>query len=274
MKRPKRIAIALDTISVLKKGSYTNGYGETINLKADQSAAEKGTKLFSPEALIKLTEGPFPEGKKYETEFQVNGLTTLDSVRNEVKDGGKLLCLNFASAKKPGGGFLNGAVAQEESIARASGLYPCLLEAQAYYDINRSTKTALYTDYMIYSPGVPIFKYEEGEPMDNYILASVITAPAVNAGVVIGREPENVDMIEPIMERRIDMVLAICRSYGYETLILGAWGCGVFRNDPVTIAGMFSEKLRGKYEGAFKKVVFSIYSRDQRYITPFKHHFG
>jgi len=69
------------------------------------------------------------------------------------------------------------------------------------------------------------------------------------------------------------MVLAICQKHQYKTLVLGAWGCGVFRNDPEIIAGMFQELLFGKYRGQFKRVVFSIYSKNERFILPFQEKF-
>ena len=71
----------------------------------------------------------------------------------------------------------------------------------------------------------------------------------------------------------MDMVLAICAENNYKTLILGAWGCGVFRNDPVIIAKMFKEQLTGKYKNIFNKVVFAIYSKDERFIRPFRKEF-
>ena len=41
-----------------------------------------------------------------------------------------------------------------------------------------------------------------------------------------------------------------------DVLVLGAWGCGVFRNDPDMVAGIFRELLGpdGRYWGRFQKV--------------------
>ena len=187
----------------------------------------------------------------------------------------RIVALNFASARNPGGGFLGGSQAQEESVARASGLYPCLTNnGKDYYTINRETKSCIYTDHIIYSPSVPVFKQENGDLMETPVFASIITAPAVNAGVVRRKEPKNVKNILPRMKQRTDMVLGICQKHGYETLILGAWGCGVFQNIPIDIAKIFHELLETKYKNQFKRVVFAIYARNPRFITPFQEVFG
>jgi len=274
MKRSTRREIARDTLAILDKGFFTNEEGEEINISKAQSYAESNTTLYTPERLNDLINSNPIKKEVANTKFVVNGLTTLDSVRAEYEENQNIICLNFASARNPGGGFLNGSQAQEESIARATGLYRCQLKAETYYKKNRAITTCLYTDHMIYSPRVPIIKNESGENLESLTFCSVITAPAVNTGVVLRNEPENIDKIEPFMKKRIEMVLAICKERGYEVLVLGAWGCGVFRNDPEVVAEMFADFLKGKYKNQFKKVVFSIYSKDERFIKPFQKHIG
>jgi len=127
---------------------------------------------------------------------------------------------------------------------------------------------------MIYSPNVPIFKNEDGINLEELTCCGIITAPAVNAGVVKSREPERIDEIEEIMKRRIRKVLAISLEYGHRSIVLGAWGCGVFRNDPKDVARYFREILETSYENKFEKIVFAIYGRDERFINPFYDEFG
>ena len=270
MKKSKRALIAKNTLEILRRGYYKNQNGKQVTIAKAQKEAEKGTILYKPDDLLELIESIDLEQTGADTEFVVNGLTSLDSVRNEYHSEENLVCLNFASARNPGGGFLNGSQAQEESIARATGLYPCQLKAEGYYLSNRKIRTCLYTDHIIYSPKVPVIKNEAGDLLDQPVFASIITAPAVNTGVVLRNEPDNIPEIEPVMKRRMDMVLAICKKHQYQTLILGAWGCGVFRNDPEVIAVMFKDLLFGKYKNQFKKVVFSVYAKDERFINPFK----
>lgn len=274
MKRSTRALIAKDTLAILKKGHYQNSLGKTIHFAKAQKAAEQQTVLYEPQQLLNLIGKPLPPPPYTTTEFVVNALSTLDAARKEYTINEKIVCLNFASAKNPGGGFLNGSQAQEESIARATGLYTCQLKAEYYYKENRKFSSCLYTDHIIYSPKVPIIKDEEGRLLDEPSFCSIITAPAVNAGAVKRNEPNNVKKINSFMQRRMDMVLSICKEKQYDTLILGAWGCGVFQNDPATIADLFKELLMGKYNNQFKRVVFAIYAKDERFIKPFQTEFG
>jgi uncharacterized protein (TIGR02452 family) len=128
---------------------------------------------------------------------------------------------------------------RKKGLARSSGLYPCLGEHMAMYRINRGNDSCLYTDDMIYSPDVPVIKDDEGDLLDKPYLLSIITAPAVNAGVVVRNEPQHIDQIAPFMMRRMEKVLALALVRGHKNLILGAWGCGVFQNDPKDVAAYF-----------------------------------
>lgn len=110
-----------------------------------------------------------------------------------------MLALNFASARHPGGGFLGGSQAQEESLARASGLSPCLNQFQEMYDTNQRFSSCLYTDHMIYAPDVPVFRDDDDRLLEEPFLVSILTAPAVNAGAVRRNEPHHVQHIEPVM---------------------------------------------------------------------------
>lgn len=271
----KRKQIAEDTLRIIEQGYFITPDQKKVNIKEAQAAAVAGTKVYVPEETDQMIDiGVYPERFK-STEIIVNNSTTLNATRQLIDEGHQnILCLNFASAKNAGGGFLGGAQAQEESIARASGLYPCLLTASEYYQSNRKMKSCIYTDYMIYSPGVPIFKLESGENMDHLKTTAVITAPAVNTGVVASRQPDQVPMIAAIMKRRIEKVLAIALEHGHDTLVLGAWGCGVFRNDPKDMAEYFREVIDTRFNGAFKKIVFAIYSSNERFITPFMNAFS
>jgi len=94
-------------------------------------------------------------------------------------------------------------------------------------------------------------------------LASVISAPAPNAGALAQNEPGNMVLLEPAMRRRAELVLQTAQGHGVDKLVLGAWGCGVFRNDPRMVARVFSELLStfGIFERAFGEVVFAVYDR-------------
>ncbi len=265
--------IAEDTLEILKNGRFETPMGEVISFAEQQHFAVENTIVYTPTMSDELIvrHQPVATGN---TSIEVTRESSLGAILRLLAEGRKdVLCLNFASAKNPGGGFLGGAQAQEESIARSSGLYPCQLGATAYYEANRHTKSCFYTDYMIYSPSVPILKKDDGTTVDELMTAAIITAPAVNTGVVKHREPERLPEIETVMKRRMEKVLAIALAHDHKTIILGAWGCGVFQNDPAEIAKCFKEVIDTRFKHDFEKIVFAVYARDERFITPFIEYF-
>ncbi|MEM7368685.1 MAG: TIGR02452 family protein [Bacteroidota bacterium] len=274
MKRSNRREIARDSLKIIEAGQYQLNDGRIVSIRSAQEAAEAATIVYTSEELegMRKTLPSF----NFSTEYRVVADTTFDATRQLIQEGrDNPYALNFASAKNPGGGFLNGSQAQEESLARASGLYPCLLTAQhAYYELHRNTRSCMYTDTMIYAPLVPIFKDEKGNLLPELLTASILTSPAVNAGVVRRKEPDRVGEIVDVMRIRIEKVLSVAAHHGHRTLILGAWGCGVFRNDPEEIAELFQEALQGPFAGMFELVVFAVYARDERFISPFRRLFG
>lgn len=262
MKRTERASLAKDTVAICDAGFYSTADKKRIDIKSTLDNAKKGTVLYSPENpptnKISTEKHPTLLSTRNETAFQA--LDRLSKTR-----GSHIACLNFASARNPGGGFLNGSLAQEEALACASGLYPCLLEAPQYYERNRANRSALYLDLAIFSPGVPFFRNDAGHLLASPILASVITSPAPNAGAVATNEPHNTALVEPTLRRRAEQVLAIAAAHDIERLILGAWGCGVFRNDPKVVAKIFAELLKppGKFAGVFQEVAFAVFDRSE-----------
>lgn len=185
--------------------------------------------------------------------------------------------MNFASAKNPGGGFLGGSSAQEESLARSSGLYACINQMKQMYEANRAHRSCLYTDHMIYSPRVPVIRDDDGVLLENPYCASFLTVPAVNAGAVRNNEPKNVDRIAPTMIQRMERLLSVAVIQGHDYLILGAWGCGVFKNDAGNVAQWFYDHLIGNatFQARFNTVVFAVtdWSDERRFIGPFEKRF-
>ena len=130
--------------------------------------------------------------------------------------------------------------------------------------------------HLIYSPNVPWFRTRSRDDPHTLFLASVITAPAPNAGVVLSREPDALTKIEAALRRRAGLVLAVAAANGHRTILLGAWGCGVFRNDPALVADAFGYWLESdKFAGAFDRAVFAIFdrSKDRATLAAFKQRF-
>ena len=272
MSREQRAATARETVAICDEGFYLAPGGSRVGIADALAHARTGTILYSPEN----PPAEFSRQERRETRFEARDETTFQALERLAVRGGHVACLNFASAKNAGGGFLNGSLAQEEALACASGLYPCLLAAPEYYDRNRAHRSTIYLDLAIFSPQVPFFRNDQGALLERPILASVITSPAPNAGAVAQNEPGNLPLVEPALWRRAEMVLQIAAAHEVDRLVLGAWGCGVFRNDPEMVAAIFAELLRGKFMGVFTEVAFAVYDRAKEKATlrPFVERFG
>jgi uncharacterized protein (TIGR02452 family) len=243
MNRHERARLAQETLAILQRGSYVAPGGSTVMLGGAIADACDETKLYPPSAYAALVDRLPPPAEDGSTTVHVSNQTTLQAARLLRQRYRRIACLNFASAKHPGGGFLGGSEAQEESLARASALYATLQTQPAFYDRHRRERSSLYTDQVIFSPDVPVFRDDDGQLLDAPWTASFLTAAAVNAGAIHRNEPARVAEIVPVMEGRTRMVLAVAAAHGCEALVLGAWGCGVFRNDPATIAAIFARAL-------------------------------
>lgn len=259
MSRNHNAAIAADTISILERGQYTSPSGRVVQIKHDLERAVTGTKLYTPDELHRLQ--PLNE-KRFEMVLEFTPESTLEAaarLSRERED--TVMCLNFASAKNPGGGFLGGAQAQEESLARSSGLYPCLTSQPAFYEFHRRQHDLLYSDHMIYSPDVPVFRDDAGTLLETPYLAAFITSPAPNAGAIESNQPQSLEQIPDVLERRAAKILTLAERHKRVRLVLGAWGCGVFRNDPATVAQAFATHLArgGSFDGLFECVTFAIF---------------
>jgi uncharacterized protein (TIGR02452 family) len=267
MKRSTRTLMAQQTVAICDAGFYVAPSGLRVDIGGHLDRAKSGTILYSPE---KSPTQNARVASVVSTRFELRNETTFHALaRLAASSSGHLACLNFASAKNPGGGFLNGSLAQEEALACASGLYPCLLRAPDYYERNRANRSTLYLDLAIFSPLVPFFRDDAGELQVKPILASIISSPAPNAGAIAQNEPSNLPHIETTLRRRAELVLSVASAHQVDQLVLGAWGCGVFRNDPHIVARIFSELLEppGKFAAVFNEVVFAVYDRSEGLTT-------
>jgi uncharacterized protein (TIGR02452 family) len=261
-----RAVIAAETLQILETGHYQAPSGQTVDLGTDLALCIGGTKFYEPRQLASLREQALAEpGPFTETTFEVANETTLQGgARLAARTGlGRIGVLNFASAKNPGGGFMGGAQAQEESLARSSALYPSLQQCPGFYDYHRRHPTSLYSDRIIYSPRCPVFRTDQGVLLEEPYTVDFITCAAPNAGAIHKNEPEVVDVLEPTLRERGGKILGLAAQRNCETLILGAWGCGVFRNDPALVADVFWQHLKpsGPFWGRFNLVLFSVLDR-------------
>lgn len=187
----------------------------------------------------------------------------VDSTEAVLQNPGAAL-LNFASYRHAGGGFITGAWAQEEAICHDSTLYNVLRRFERFYTENEKTlNRSLYTDRAIFTSGV-IFE-RSGKSAE----CAVITCAAPNLSAARSRGVTQ-DENEKVLEKRVDFVISIAEEQGCEAVVLGAWGCGVFGQDPKVVARLFKERLKSS---AIKRAVFAIPGQNNNY-TSFKEILG
>lgn len=248
------------TVEIVRAGAYTLPSGEVVSIQEEVRRALEGTRLYRPADL------PLPCAPKGDAapRIEVTPETTGAAARRlvEQESVAHVLALNFASAKNAGGGFLGGAKAQEEDLARCSALYECQISQPTYYSVNRAVRSLVYTDHMIYSPDVPFFRDERLDLLTRPFLVSIITAPAPNAGELSRQQTGSKSTYREALFARTVKVLSVAAAHGHRTLVLGAWGCGVFRNDPVLVAEAFATGLE-QFRGCFDRVVFAVYDRKE-----------
>lgn len=183
--RSARSKIAKETVEICEKGFYrVPSNGKTVDISDLVKKSVDNTQTFTPPELDDICSRNVSPKFDQDCLIEVTAESTLAAARrlicleNETNVG----CLNFASAKHAGGGFLGGSCAQEESLARSSALYACINPQTKYYQANIACKTCFYTDHMIYSPDVPVFRDDANDSLltDGPYLINMVTAPAVN----------------------------------------------------------------------------------------------
>ena len=268
--RMRAAELGRETLQMVRDGAYQTPGGRIVDLRDAIAQAIANTQTYPP-----AWKAPDVAPGQRTTEVTVTGETTLQAASRLVAAGLRPLALNFASARHPGGGFLSGARAQEESLARSSALYACL-EGNPMYAWHEAHRDPFYTDYAIYSPDVPVFRLDNGGLLDEPYTCAFITCPAVNARVALERDRSCHPAIRDAMAQRIGRVLAIAAAQHHTHLILGAWGCGAFGNDTREIAPLFRAALAGPYQGVFASVVFAIAGRSPAHgsINPFEQAFS
>src|SRR5215475_14613519 len=260
---PRDVAAALgqSAVEAACKGIYISRAGQEVVWRDAVQAACSAKLSIDPDVTL-----PSSERIAFtETRVQVTNETTLGASLRLVERGLRPLALNFANGIQPGGGFLGGAKAQEEVLCRSSALYQTLV-GDPMYEEHRKRQLPDSTDWAIYSPDVPVFRTDEGTELAQPWLLGFITCAAPYAPAV--GQPQSGDLLQ----KRIHRVLGIARSYGHSVLVLGAWGCGAFANDPHRTALDFRQALENDYRGGFADIVFAItdWSPERKFLGPFR----
>lgn len=233
----------------------------------------KRATVFYPEQIAI----PVPCNPGYDTAVTLSHDRTFAAamrLRREYPDA-RIAVHNFASATNPGGGVVSGARAQEECLCRCSTLYPALNSSHLrgyYYEFHRNRHDVRYTDTVLYTPEVIIFKTDEDIPQlmpkSDWCKVGVITCAAPNlrskpvnpmnpgTGSSIRMSDEALRELHLSRGRRI---LQAAAAQCNEVLVLGAFGCGAFRNNPDVVAAVYKE-LTEEFRGYFRHIEFAVYT--------------
>ena len=249
-------------------------YTEDPTLKAAVKKSRENTRLYDADEYPELSGTPGRSGAVCITKHKT--FEAAMALHKEYPNK-KIAVLNFASASRPGGGVTNGSSAQEESLCRCSTLYATLNTKpmwQGYYDVNRSMHDVLHTDACIYAPGVIICKTDDSIPKrmkaEDFVTVDVISCAAPN----LRNEPANKHNPETGKPMRIEPqklydlhlsrakhILHIAAANDVDIIVLGAFGCGAFQNDPNIVAKAYRDALK-EYAKRFDVIEFAIYCRN------------
>ena len=273
-----------------------NFYEQNSQLADAVQAAKSATKLYNPEDYPEISgseqgsaretgQEPVKESAREPGNQQTGSVIKITKHKTfeaamEIHSSHppwKIAVLNFASATNPGGGVKTGSSAQEESLCRCSTLYPTLTQDwlwQAYYKKNRDAHDNLHTDACIYSPNIIICKTDEDYPKRmlerDWVRVDVITCAAPNLrqrpgnlhNPAAGAKPVSVkpEELYTLHLKRAKHIMHIAAVHGIDALILGAFGCGAFANDPNVVARAYRDAVI-EYGSYFKLIEFAIYCR-------------
>lgn len=267
-------------MAINRKDELKTVFEDTINQMKNNALLRDATQK-SIEGTLHYASDNYPtieQRNQAKSEIIVTRHTTFNAARELHKSypGKKIAVLNFASATNPGGGVTRGSSAQEESLCRCSTLYPTLTQSSMwnqFYLLNRANKNVLHTDACIYSPNIIVFKDDSYIPRmlpsKDWFSVDVISCAAPNlrnvvsnaynteSGEAVHISPDELNMLH---KRRAKHILAVATANKVDILVLGAFGCGAFANDPRIVADATFEALE-EFISYFDVVEFAIYCR-------------
>ena len=244
---------------------------EDPDLSASLISAKEGTRVFPEDDY------PVFDRAEEDTKITVTGDKSFEaSMRLKREDpSAHIAVMNFANAIIPGGGVKKGSNAQEECLCRASTLYPLIYRKSlysAYYKLHEDKKSARATDALIYTPGVVICKSDEDLPQrlpkEKWVTVDVITVaapdlrdrPNIHFDLIGGGDHMTSWEQFGYHVRRAMHILTCAAAMGADTLVLGAFGCGAFRNDPYVVARAYKTALE-EFPKVFRKIEFAVYCK-------------
>ena len=267
------IEILEETLQILDTGHYEVN-GKEVKLRLSKERMEASHVLLPADvqdiSRREVTKVTIPGECQIGCVKQDSYVAAIELMRDRQKTEGQskpVLVLNFANPVNIGGGVYKGAKTQEEDLCRRSSLLRSLETPHSlrYYSYNRKLHTHMGSDAMIFSPEVEIFRDEHGGLIDETVIVAVLTcaAPMISYGLESMSEME----YQGMFYNRIVGVLKCAAYFGYEDLVLGAWGCGAFGNDAAVVSDLFCKALMEQSQNGvqtkdlFRRIVFAVRSR-------------
>lgn len=219
-------------------------------------------------AAIALPDPPYAEPAA----VTVTKNRSFEAARPYAEQGLRTAVLNFASSTSPGGGVTRGAGAQEECLCRVSTLYPCLTDERMwnlFYAPHRRAKNPLHNDDIIYTKDVLVLKDDDYRPLERPFAVDVVTcaAPNLREDATNAYNPSDGDRADiapaellALHEKRGRRILSVAAANGAQALVLGAFGCGAFRNDPDIVARAYANILPA-FRRHFRAIEFAVFCR-------------
>ena len=288
--RYDNIKMLEDTLGIFKKGSYVKD-GRTIYTKLS-GRQTKECHVFLPEKVREIMNNIDAEHVHRTAcmEIRCRNIDSFGMAQEQHKQSlsvseekeNNILVLNFANPVHPGGGVRRGSRAQEEDLCRKSSLLLSLESecAQEYYRYNKSLHTYMGSDAIILTPNVEIIKDVNGELLEDSIIVSVMTcaAPMITQGM----EGLSNEQYQALFYNRICGMLKCAAHWGYQDLVLGAFGCGAFGNDARLVSDLFYKALKEfaynglTVENFFRRIDFAVLDRtpEQYNFNEFNRNFG
>lgn len=260
--------IANDNLEICHQGIYESYHNSCVVIEDILSESRRLTKIIHAPKVRTVYRG------EEQTVITFRDETTLDAIlRLAPVYSTEMAVLNFASATNPGGGYLRGGSAQEESLCRASTLHHSLTAVPEFYRANRQLNNSIYHDALVYSPQVLIIRDQWMNLLNEPQKCSFLTCPAPNRTALRARHTSKQleRLADQSLRRRIQLMIDTTIAYGHQTLILGAWGCGVFGNAPDCIASLFAQELQA--QTCIKHVHFAIPRLQEPPGSCFESHF-
>lgn len=260
---------ARNCLNACKQGYYINKQNKKIQISELITNCLINTRSFPPKFQY---EKPILETRESGIIEIRNESTLKGTYRMSIEEKKSNICaLNFANAFNPGGGFLGSARAQEETLCRSSALYYSLIQQMNFYQYHQKKKIAnTASNYIIFSPDCPTWKTDNYVLLDKPYLTSYITCAAVhNCGKQKRAE------IKQIHDGRIRAIIDCAISNGVKNIVLGAFGCGAFSNNPDDMAQSFKQYLVDEeMRFYFESISFSIIGFTKTNIDAFSRAFN